>query len=98
MIASYTEYMHWTYEGGWIKSLVVFCYFRHYDKYKMKFRTCIKVARHNMNLLENSQSTICFFSGKAPGHIWPVLGLEIYRRERIELSMSIDSNDSDDCN
>ena len=42
-----------------------------------------------MNLLENSQSTICFFSGKAPGHIWPVLGLEIYRRERIELSMSI---------
>ena len=30
-------------------------------------------------------------------HIWPVLGLEIYSRERIELSMSIDSDDSDDC-
>ena len=35
---------------------------RHYqvDKYKMKFRTCIKVARHNMNLLKSSESTICF--------------------------------------
>ena len=35
---------------------------RHYqvDKYKIKLRACIKVARHNMNLLENSESTICF--------------------------------------
>ena len=55
-----------------------------------------------MNLLENSSDEftgkLCLFSGKAPGHIWPGLGLEIYRRERIELSISIDSNDSDDSN
>ena len=53
------------------KSRRVLLFSRHYqeDKYKMKFRTCIKVAKHNMNLLKNSESTICFFSGKAPGQI-----------------------------
>ena len=33
-------------------------YFRHYqvDKYEMKFRTCIKVAKYNMNSLKSSET------------------------------------------
>ena len=36
-------------------SLVVFSYFRHYqeDKYEMKFREYISVAKHNINLLKS---------------------------------------------
>ena len=50
-----------------------------------------------MNLLKSTKTTICFYSRKASGYIWPVLGLDIYGRESIELSLSIDSDNSDDC-